>query len=66
MEIYAWRKIVLSFVPLYCRRIEKEVKNLQAARADYKYWYYIPTDTKTYEVGQQDSYEAENERGHSV
>ncbi|XP_034236107.1 NADH dehydrogenase [ubiquinone] 1 beta subcomplex subunit 5, mitochondrial [Thrips palmi] len=43
-------------------KIENEVKTLQANRGDYQHWYYIPTETQTYQVMQQDVYEMEQER----
>lgn len=43
-------------------KIEAEVKALQASRGDYQHWYYIPPETQTYQVIQQDVYEMEQER----
>lgn len=35
---------------------------MQAARGDYKYWYYLPIETHSYELIQQDTYESQQER----
>ncbi|KAJ1522683.1 hypothetical protein ONE63_001846 [Megalurothrips usitatus] len=45
------------------RKIQKEVMALQESRGDYKHWYYVPVETRTYEIMQEDAYETHQERG---